>query len=54
MTGRELFAQWSGRDDLWPWQSPVDQRAWDRLAAWIERRQAEAIAEIVAHRDGLL
>jgi hypothetical protein len=54
MTGRELFVQWGGRDDLWPTQTPAGQRAWDRLAAWIERRQAEAIAEVVARREGLL
>lgn len=54
MSGRELHAQWSGldRDDFWDRLPPAEQRAWDRLAAWMIERERAAVAAVIARREG--
>lgn len=54
MTGRGLHTQWCGldRDDFWDRLPPAEQRAWDRLAAWMTERERAAVAEVIMRREG--
>lgn len=59
MTGRELYERWvdacgGGTDDkdYFDSMNPAGRRGWERLAAALEVEKRDAIADVIARREG--